>query len=333
MLREGEKWWWERLLKNLFRILVPVVFFLYAFNVINPEDVVCAFRKAECVWFSVGSACILILNYLCALRTRALLAEKKHFLRRLYAIHTLSSLIAGMLPFRTGELSYVYYLRKYLVVPTTEGMAILISVRVVEYFIFLVFLFFLSAFGILIEPSSLSLGVFSLIGINLIVILLVAWNVNFFFRPFKFITQISLGLLFSKPTTDSVFEKIEGFSHNIKKSFSENVSINLLILTFGIVLLRQVFILAMLRSMGVQISLWLVILLFAFLYAAKFIQGFGSFGTQEAGISAALILTGQTQLEALPVAIGTHLLQWAPILLFGCIAYLALRFDNIRRFL
>ncbi len=72
-------------------------------------------------------------------------------------------------------------------------------------------------------------------------------------------------------------------------------------------------------------SLWLVVLLFAFLYAAKFVQGFGSSGSQEAGISAALILSGGKQLEALPVAIGTHLLQWAPILFFGCLAYVYLR--------
>jgi hypothetical protein len=197
----------------------------------------------------------------------------------------------------------------------------------------MIFLTFLSAFGVFIEPSGLSLGVFSLIGINLIVILFVIWNANIFYRPLKFIIQIVLGFLFSKPHTNAISEKIEGFSNDIRKAFSENVSITLLIITFWIVLLRQVFVLVMLRSMGVEIGLWLVILLFAFLYAAKFIQGFGSFGTQEAGISAALVLTGQTQLEALPVAIGTHLFQWAPILFFGCIAYLALKFDNIRRFL
>lgn len=332
MLKDGEKSRWKRLLKYLFRILIPVVFFFYAFRVINPEDVIFAFRKAECIWFSIGSACILILNYLCALRTKALLNEKKHLLSRLYAIHTLSSMIAGMLPFRTGELSFVYYLRKYSNVPANEGMAILVSVRVVEYFIFLSFLTILSAFGVFIEPSSLAFGVFSLILINLILILLIVWNANLFFRPLKSITHILLGFLFSEPYTNAIFEKIEGFAHEVRKAFSENVSPTLLIITFWIVLLRQAFILVMLRSMGVQISLWLVILLFAFLYAAKFIQGFGSFGTQEAGISAALVLTGQSQLEALPVAIGTHLLQWAPVLLFGCISYLALRFDNRRRF-
>jgi len=93
-----------------------------------------------------------------------------------------------------------------------------------------------------------------------------------------------------------------------------------------IVLLRQAFVLFMLRSMGFQITLWLVVLLFAFLYAVKFIQGFGSFGSQELGITAALVLTGRSQAEALPVAIGTHLLQWVPILVFGIVAYLILRF-------
>jgi hypothetical protein len=333
MLMDSKKSWWKGLLKHLFRILVPIAFFFYAFHVINPKDVISSFRKAGFIWFFAGAGCILILNHLCALRTRALLVEKKHSLPRLYAIHTLSSMVAGMLPFRTGELSFAYYLRKYLNVPANEGMAILISVRVVEYFIFLIFLTFLSAFGIFIEPSGLSLGIFSLIAINLILVMLVVWNANIFFRPLKFIIHIVLGFVFSKPYTDSIFAKIELFSHDIRRAFSGNFSTSLLIITFWIVFLRQVFVLVMLRSMGVHIGLWLVILLFAFLYAAKFIQGFGSFGTQEAGISAALVLTGQTQLEALPIAIGAHLLQWAPILLFGCISYLALKFDSIRRFL
>jgi hypothetical protein len=331
MLRDSAKWQREGLLRNFFRILVPVAFFFYAFHVINPEDVAFAFRKAELVWFFMGSACILLANYLCALRTRSLLGNKKQSLYRLHAVHTLSSLIAGMLPFQTGELSFAYYLRKYFDVPVNEGMAILVSVRVVEYFMFLVLIFFLSSLGIFIEPSSLSLSVFSLIGINLVLVLMVIWNANIFYRPLKYLTQSGLGFLFGRSGIDSVFEKADRFSQDIKIAFSHNLSVKLLPLTFVIVLLRQTFTLAMLRSMDVKISLWLIVLLFSFLYVAKFIQGFGSFGTQEAGISAALVLTGQTQVEALPVAIGTHLLQWAPILFFGCIAYLILRFDGAHK--
>ena len=331
MLRVNEKWRTEGLLKNLFRVLVPVVFFFYAFHVINPKDVAVAFRKAELVWFFVGSACLLVLNYFCALRTRSLLGENKQPLYGLYAVHTLSSVIAGMLPFQTGELSFAYYLRKYFNVRANEGMAILVSVRVVEYFMFLVLIFFLSLLGILIKPSRLSFSIFSLIGINLFLVVLVIRKVNVLYRPLRFLTKSSLTFLFGSSGTDSVLKRADRFSKDIKTVFRHNLSSKLLPMTFVIVLLRQIFTLAMLRSMDVQISLWLIILLFAFLYVAKFIQGFGSFGTQEAGISAALVLTGQTQMEALPVAIGTHLFQWIPVLFFGCIAYLVLRFDGTRR--
>ena len=326
-----EKSFWKKSLNIFIRVCIPVLFFYYAFQVIKPEDVFFAFQKANWLWFSAGSACILVLNCLCATRTRLLLNDKESSVFKLCAVHTLSSLIAGVLPFRTGELSFVYYLRKYCSASATEGMAILVSVRVIEYLVFLLFILILSVFGIYLETSKLSICIFSIIGANLLLVILIIWNAPFFSRLLKSVLKNGLGFLFKRANTDSIFTKIEGFSYNIKKTFSEGVSKKILFLTAWIVILRQVFILAMLLSMGIRISLWLVVLLFAFLYAAKFIQGFGSFGTQEAGISAALILIGYTQAEALPIAIGTHLLQWAPILFLGSLSYLVLRFDIDRR--
>ncbi len=315
----------KKAFKSIIRILIPVAFFFFVFQVINMQDLLTAFRRVNGIWFGVGSLCIIVVYYLCALRTRDLITEKEQSLARLLHIHALSSLISGFLPFLTGELSYVYYLRKYCTTPTAEGMAILVSVRFLEYLIFLLFIFCLALIGIFIAPGELNVTVFAVIGVNLVLVMIVAWNADILYRFFRFLSKTSLGFFLSQSTADSIHEKMEAFSLSVRRLFAMKDPVRPLILTVMIVLLRQAFVLAMLKGMGVTIGLWLVVFLFAFLYVARFVQGIGSFGNHEAGIAAALMLSGYTQMEAFPIAIGTHLLQWAPILVFGCIAYLAIR--------
>jgi hypothetical protein len=241
---------------------------------------------------------------------------------KLWSIHSVSAFIAGLLPLRTGEVSFVYLLRKYCIVTGSKALAILLSVRYLEYIFFLILIFFLSVVGVFVSPSKLNSAVFLMISLNLIIILLITWKADWAFKIIKKIIEISFKFFLSTTKSESIISKIEKFTKNIKSIFAISISKKLLLLTLLIVLLRQAFILFMLRSMGAIISMWLVIFLFAFLYAAKFVQGFGSFGSQESGIAAALILVGYKQSESLVIAVGTHLLQWTPILLFGFIGYI-----------
>ena len=316
----------KKIIKSIIRILIPFAFFFFVFQIIKIQDLLMAFRRVNWTWFGVGSLCILVVYYLCALRTKELLTQKEQSLTKLLHIHALSSLISGFLPFLTGELSYVYYLRKYCTTPTAEGMAILVSVRFLEYIIFLLFIFSLAVIGIFTAPTELNLTVSAVIGVNLLLVGIVIWNANLLYRFFSFLSKTGLGFFLSESMADTIHEKLEAFSSAVKKLFSIKTPARPVMLTIVIVLLRQAFVLAMLKGMDVTIGLWFVVFLFAFLYVARFVQGVGSFGNHEAGIAAALILTGYSQIEAFPIAIGTHLLQWAPILLFGCIAYLAIRF-------
>ena len=316
----------KKILKIILRILIPVAFFSFVFHVIKIQDLLMAFHRVNWTWFGVGTLCIVVVYYLCALRTRDLITEKEQPLTRLFHIHALSSLISGFLPFLTGELSYVYYLRKYCTTPTAEGMAILVSVRFLEYIIFLLFIFLLAVIGIYIAPTEFNLAVLAVIGVNLILVMIVVWNASILYRFFNFLSKTGLGFFLNKSKADSIHEKMEAFSSGVKRLLSMKTPARPVMLTVAIVLLRQAFVLAMLKGMDVSIGLWLVVFLFAFLYVTRFVQGIGSFGNHEAGIAAALMLTGFSQIEAFPIAIGTHLLQWAPILVFGCIAYLAVRF-------
>ncbi|MGQ9655307.1 MAG: lysylphosphatidylglycerol synthase transmembrane domain-containing protein [Thermodesulfobacteriota bacterium] len=315
---------------GIFRILVPAAFFAYVFHVIQIHDVLVALDGMDWSWFLAGCLCVLFPLHLSSLRTKELVASRDLRIVRLWMIHAMSSLIGGVLPFRTGELAYVYYLRRYCGIAVSEGTAVWVSFRFMEYLIALALLFCLSAAALVSEPSPLFWTIVVLIGANLLVSLFVVWKIDLVYQLLGGTARFLARRRAFSRLGGVVAGSIDTFVRQVGDAFSRNASARLLLLSSGIVILRYSFILAMVCSMGAPMSLGLATFLFVFLYAAKLVQGVGSFGSQEAGIAAALMLCGMSQVEALPVAIGTHLLQWAPILGLGILGYIGLRLPWVR---
>ena len=309
----------------LVRLLIPIGFFLFVFLVIHPSDIVNVFYAADWGWFGVGCACMGLCNYLCSLRTRGLLFENSQPLIIFWHIHALRALITGALPFSTGELSYVYYLKKYCITPLTEGLAILVSVRFLEFAIFLCLLFLLALCGVMMDASSLNQIALGIITLNLGLVYLAVWHTETLMRPLTILMNVFSGISGKKEFLKKVSQKAEHFSRAVKEIFRSENKHKLFGLTFSIVVLRNVFVLSMIRAMGVHISVGFIVFLFIFLFVTRFIQGFGSFGNQVVGISGALILMGVQKEDALAIAIGAHLLQWAPVLILGVVSYFGIR--------
>ena len=312
-------------MKYLFRISIPVIFFAFVFSVIQPSDITRVLYMADGVWFGVGCGSVVLGNYLCSLRTRGLLFGNSQPLLILWHIHALRALVTGALPFSTGELSYVYYLKKYCFTPAAQGLAILVSVRFIEFSMFLCLLFLLAIFGIFMDGSALNWIALGLIGVNLGIVYFVVFKTSYLMKLLSFATGVFSDRFVSREVSIMIMDKTESFAEAVKKLFTSEHKQTLLLLTFSIVILRNVFVLSMIRSMGVTISVWFIVYLFIFLFVTRFVQGFGSFGNQEAGISGALLLMGYAKTDALAIAIGTHLLQWIPILILGVVSYIGIQ--------
>lgn len=308
-------------LNYAFRLLIPVCFFAVAFWVIPPSDILDVLRSADWGWFGIGCASVILGNYLCSLRTRNLLFENSQPLGILWHIHVLRAFITGALPFSTGELSYVYYLKKYCLTPAAEGMAILVSVRFLEYVFFLGLLFCLAVLGIFSARSPLHLAALGIICANVGLVCLVVWKTQTVLDWLNGCIRSVFGRFRGREIADKLTRKIAQFTASGRRIFSAGNRKELTGLTLGIVLLRNVFVLSMIRAMGVPISVWLVVFLFVFLFVTRFIQGFGSFGNQETGITGALLVVGYPKEQALAIAVGTHLLQWIPVLALGVVSY------------
>ena len=190
---------------------------------------------------------------------------------------------------------------------------------------FLFLLFLLAVFGIFMDPSALNRIALGIIVINLVIVYFVVWKTAYIMTALTFVINVFSRRFISKEFSKNVLQKAENFSQAVKKVFTSDQKQTLMLLTFTIVILRNIFVLSMIRSMGVTISVWFIVYLFLFLFVTRFVQGFGSFGNQEAGISGALILMGYAKADALAIAIGTHLLQWIPILILGVVSYIGIQ--------
>lgn len=309
----------------LFRIMIPVVFFGFVFRIIPPSDIKAAFLRTDWCWFGVGCVCVLVTNYLSSIRTRHLLFERSQSLVTLWHIHALRSFVAGALPFSTGELSYVYYLKKYCVAPAAKSMAILVSVRFIEYTLFIGILFILATSGIFKTASPVNLAALGVISLNLLLICLTVWKSSLIISVLEKVLNRLFGRFSGKAIFQEVAGKVDQFYQAAQQVFKIENRQWLIGITLIIVLIRNFFTLSMLRAMGVGINIWMIVFLFIFLFATRFFQGFGSFGSQETGIAGALMIMDYNKEEALAIAIGTHILQWIPVLVLGSVSYLGLR--------
>jgi uncharacterized membrane protein YbhN (UPF0104 family) len=307
-----------------FRLLAPLVFFCLAFQVISPADVVRVLTGADFRWFAAGFVCILAANWLCSIRTRILL-DNPPGLALLWHIHALRALITGLLPFSAGELSYVYYLKKYCVTPAAKGMGLLVSIRFLELVLFLCLLFVFASISLFIEPSKLNQAGFLFTGTGVAGVLVLIWKPGFFLNRVTGAAGFVSRKLVKTTATEYFMERIDQFSVSVKQVFASRMRGWICLQTLGVVILRNSFVLSMLAAMGVTLTGTLIVYLFMFLFVTRLIQGFGSFGNQEAGISGALILLGYSGEKALAVAVGTHLLQWIPVLMLGGISYFGIR--------
>ncbi len=105
------------------------------------------------VW-KLGIALLLYLgqNLFRAFRYRALLDRRDIPISRLYPITLYHNLLVRILPMRTGEVSYVTMLRRYLKQPISEGVSSLLGARIFE----LILVVFGGLIGLIIAGEQLA---------------------------------------------------------------------------------------------------------------------------------------------------------------------------------
>ena len=240
-------------------------------------------------------------------------------IEELFSITCVHNMINNLLPARTGELSYIYLLKKINKRTTGEGVATLIVARIFD-FISLSALFFLGVILVNDIPGFIKNALWIII---FFVIFLSVILVTLLFAGRKFVVSIQrtlekfhfqnnrIALYIGKKgfeTVDSL-EKIK-----IKKNVFILMIISTLIWGFNYLLLFL-----LISAMNFQISYLIVILggSFILLTSVLPIQGLGGFGTTEAVWTLIFVPLGMPLEEAIISGFCFHIISIVFYLLLG----------------
>ena len=308
-------------LAKIVAFVITIILVAILLSQVEIGDVVSTLADIDPIHVIIGFILYACSYYFRALRFHILL-NKEVRLRDLFNIVCVHNMVNNILPARTGELSYIYLLKKLHNKKTGEGIATLFVARVFD-FISISLLFLVSAFMMHELPKMIIKSVwvialfFGLIAIFLIALLLFGKSflnlVKIFFERFNWDKKHFADYLLRKgEETVESFEKIK---------ISGKILIIVLILnSFGIWLLLYSLNYILVRAMDINLSYFEVVFAstFAVFTTILPIQGIGGFGTLESGWTVGFIAVGVTKEVAISSGFGFHIILWLYFVILGC---------------
>ena len=302
-------------------VVITAVLLAILLSQIQIADIIVTLASIDPLYLVAG-----FILYTCSYFFRALrfhiLLNKEVRLRDLFNIVCVHNMVNNILPARTGELSYIYLLKKLHNKKTGEGIATLFVARVFD-FISISLLFLVSAFMMHELPKMIIKSVWvialflGLIAIFLIALLFFGKSflnlVKIFFERFNWDKKHFADYLLRKgEETVESFEKI--------KISGKIIIIALILNSFGIWLLLYSLNYILVRAMDINLSYFEVVFAstFAVFTTILPIQGIGGFGTLESGWTVGFIAVGVTKEVAISSGFGFHIILWLYFVILGC---------------
>lgn len=299
---------------------------------VDVEQMVGYFSRADLKIVALSMLIYGISNLMKAIRLLRVMRLPFGKLARMFEVVSYHNFFNHILPARTGELTLVYYLNKKLKLPVSENFHALISVRFMD--LSAVALFFIVSIMIYAgnEASPLLLGLALVVGV-------LSLAVTFFLPALiRFGSTLVLAVserLFSSPPKVVVFMNDKFLS--LKEAFSGESE------------RRYSF-----SAVVVSLFVWLALYTFAYVnilvfeYPITYLQtvvgatgmvltnvlpvnGFGSFGSLEAGWTGGFYLVGMPMDIAVITGIGYHVINFIASLFYAIISRIIAFFLDLRR--
>jgi hypothetical protein len=287
--------------KILFRFLIAFIitgFFIFTlFKNLNIQDFKQYIKNADLFLLFAAFIVYIVINLIRSLRVLILSAIRFREFDNLFFINARHYFFNKILPAKLGELSLVYFLKKEQDIAYTRGLGLLFYLRIID--ILFIPLFFTSALFLNYSKSISGLNYFTLIIIAILVfilIVLILFFINkilyFTLKFFKFL-PVKIKWL-NKKFYYYFLEKTQKFNDVVKdfaviKTNTKIIFLSLINRFFILTLFYLVFI-----SFGISMSfiVFIIVSTLSFITEAIPINGFGSFGTFEAGWTIGFIIFG-----------------------------------------
>jgi uncharacterized protein (TIRG00374 family) len=291
-------------------VIVSVALIGLLFTQVQVSDVIGVFSTVSYPYLAWGLLFYALAYVFKTVRFRVMLGGSVS-LRHLLNVVLVHNMSLVYLPVRTGEVSYVYLLKKHHGVDTGYGIASLFVARVFDIFI-MAMLFFISTVYIRHLPLFVDISVWVLAGV-LALLALVLGFLAFFKEKFVSVTEglvrfLGLGRFgFMKYLLRKLSETVHSFS----RLRIERNSAGLAASSACIWLTLAIYTYFLLKAFSVNLGLAEAILITSFVALLPFlpIHGIGGFGTTEITISVLLISFGIEKGLAIASSLGTHVMS------------------------
>ena len=291
-------------------ITVILTFFLLGIilSQIRIEDLITTIKNVNKTYLILGFFLYACSYFIRGLRFHILL-NKKISITDLFHVVCVHNMVNSILPARSGELSYIYILKKYYDTSAGEGVATLMVSRVLD-FIIISLLFFVSSLFVNNLPEIFANTIWLVVSFTtlltiFLLILLYAGEIflsvaNAIFITFKLNKNVSVNFFLGK--TKEVVDSFKNIKNNGKM-------MELCIITFIIWLTLYILNYALVKSLGINIGFFEVLLGYTFVVLMSILpfQGLGGFGTVEIGWTIGFIGIGMTKEIAINSGIVVHI--------------------------
>ncbi|MDX8549515.1 lysylphosphatidylglycerol synthase transmembrane domain-containing protein [Methanospirillum purgamenti] len=314
---------------KFFAFLITILLVAILIMQISITDVIITLLSIKPTYL-IGGLFFYFGTYLMRAVRFSLLLNHSVNVRELVPLMCIHNMMNTIFPVRTGEISYIYLLKKVHKRTTGEGVATLVVSRVFD-FILTILLLIVSAFFIhnipTIVMSFLWLVIFILFLLLILIIALISYGHSFLTLFGRILAILDIEktkagkLLFQKgEETIESFEKM-----NIRRVIIPVIFISLFIWLFNIATMYLIFI-----GMKITIPIQNIVFGATFLNIAMFlpINGIAGFGTTEAMWTLIFIPLGMTTDEAIISGFSYHIISLIYILLFGLIGSCIIKWKN-----
>jgi hypothetical protein len=267
------------------------------------------------VWGIVGAiAFYFLLNVFRALRFRAFIPQPRPAIPAMIPIVFYHNFLTRVLPFKTGEISYVILLNRHLNQPVSEGISSLLSARLFE----LALVLLGGAFGLLSVASegmaSQRWLYFGVLIVLLLIYILALYQAGTILRLMArvWVRLIAPRLVRRFPTIEGrVEEKLRQFAGQFERIHNHRLLLTVVSLTFCTYSMAVLFEMVLMRAVGVELpfGVMLAIVSMKMLFEAAPVPTSG-WGVIEGSWMLGLVnLGGLTQSDAAGMALFLHTAQ------------------------
>jgi len=302
---------------KLYAIIVTIALIAILLSQIKMGDVITTLIDIEPLYFVIGFGLYVLSYFFRALRFYILLNQEVG-IKDFFNIVCIHNMVNSLLPARTGELSYVYLLKKRHNKTAGTGAATLITARLFD-MIAILMLFFISTLfvSILLDITVEArwITVTLMVGIMLVLLTIIYRGPAFVISLRKIANRLGMDKVsFIDYILRKIDETIECFGGMHRGTFiwSALVSIALWIALYSVNY-------TLIIAMGIDMTFWIVLFAstFALVTTILPVQGIGGFGTIESGWAIGFISAGLSKEVAISSGFVVHIITILYVLILG----------------